>query len=126
MPNNCNLTADFITKAMAGPSQVNTTLVIQNLDGGAALFQTMSYGGQVIGTAATSVTFVIQPGDNKLSYIYEGSAAGHQIAITDPCGKLLDAFPSDPGNPRIQRQVVGGAPAKKAGAAPAKKAGGGQ
>jgi hypothetical protein len=104
---NCNLTADITTGDLAGPAGKATTVQINNTSGGAAQFQTISYNGQEIGKAATSATFTIVAGNAKLSYVYEGSSAGDQITITDPCGTTLDAFPSDPGNFRIERTVAG-------------------
>jgi hypothetical protein len=102
----CNLTADPITKVLSGRVGRKTTLQINNTSGGAAQFQTISYG-QEIGKATRSVTFTIVAGNASLSYVYEGSSAGDQITITDPCGTILDAFASDPGNFRIERPVVG-------------------
>ena len=107
MPDNCNLTADPITKVLTGTANNKTTVQINNISGGNAQFQTISYDGTEIGKATTSADFTIKLGSKKLAYIYEGSSAGDQITITDPCGTILDAFPSDPGNPSKERTVVG-------------------
>jgi hypothetical protein len=107
MPDDCNLTVDLGTKVLTGTAGKDTTVQINNTSGGKALFTTISYNGKVVTNAATSATFTIVAGNQKLSYVYEGSSAGDQITITDPCGTLLDAFPCDPGNFRIERTVVG-------------------
>jgi hypothetical protein len=107
MPDNCNLTADRVTKVLTGTAGKDTTVQINNLDGGNALFVTISYDGNEIAAGKASATFTIKAGDKKLSYVYEGSSAGDQITITDPCDTILDAFPCDPGNFRIDRTVVG-------------------
>jgi len=112
MPDNCQLTlVSPITKVLTGPSGKDTTIKITNNSGGNAQFQSVTYDGNVVATAATSATFTIGTGDKKLSYVYEGSAAGDDIVITDPCGTQLDSFACDPGNFRIERTVIGTAAA---------------
>jgi hypothetical protein len=101
----CNLTLNPITRVLTGSAGKETTVQIKNLSGGGALFQTISYNGEQIATETDSATFTIVGGLTKLTFVYEGSAAGDQIAIVDPCGNILDAFPSDPGNFSITRTV---------------------
>jgi hypothetical protein len=94
----CNLTSDPETGVLSGTAGNQTTIQIKNTSGGDALFKTVFYDQNEIASDTTSATFTIAAGEKDLTFVYEGSAAGDQITIVDPCGTILDAFPSDPGN----------------------------
>jgi len=100
----CNLKSDPQTGVLSGTAGNQTTVQIQNLNG-AATFITISYNDSEIAKDTDSATFTIVAGQNDLSFVYEGSAAGDQITIVDPCGAVLAAFLCDPGNFRITLKV---------------------
>lgn len=101
----CNLTSDPVTGVLRGTAGNQTTVQIKDPTG-TALFQTIAYGGNKIGSATASVTFKIASGQNDLTYAYTSPVAGDPITIVDPCGNILDSFDSDPGNPFGRQTVV--------------------
>jgi|CZKX01.1.fsa_nt_gi hypothetical protein len=105
MPDQCNLKSDPVTGVLSGTAGNKTTVQIKNLNG-AATFKTVSYNGTEIAKDTDSATFTIVAGEKNLTFVYEGSAAGDQITIVDPCGTVLDAFPCDPGNFQITLTVL--------------------
>jgi hypothetical protein len=96
----CNLKRGPVPGVLVGTAGNQTEVQIKNADG-AATFMTISYNGTEIAKDTDSATFTIAAGDIDLSFVYEGSAAGDQITIEDPCGAELFAFLCDPGNFRI-------------------------
>jgi hypothetical protein len=106
MPDQCNLKSDPETGVLSGTAGTQTTVQIKNRDG-AATFKTVSYNGIEAAKDTTAATFSIAAGEKNLTFVYEGSAAGDQITIVDPCGTVLDAFPCDPGNFQITLTVLG-------------------
>jgi hypothetical protein len=97
---NCNLTPDAVG-VLSGTAGNQTTIQIKNLSGGDALFVTVFYNEVEVAKDTASATFTIVAGKKNLTFVYEGSAPGDQLAIVDPCGTLLAAFSSDPGNFQI-------------------------
>jgi len=101
--NQCNLTPD--SGVLRGSAGRQTTVQIKDASGDAQ-FQTISYNGTELATNTASATFTIVSGRNDLNFVYEASAASDQITLEDPCGNLLAALPSDPGNSPITIKVV--------------------
>jgi hypothetical protein len=103
--NKCNLKPNPVT-GFSGPANTETTVQIKDPTG-RAIFQTIDYDGNNLGKNVTEATFTILAGNHDLTYVYVAPVAGDPIRIVDPCGKVLETFAADPGNPFVRDIITG-------------------